>query len=100
MKSSSTYEKDIDSVAAASTNETAYALTTENQVVVGADEVQDDVFQYLRKMPFSPEIEWYNETSQKWVRLVVDKYDTSYNSDSNTHSMEITFSLPNLYTQF
>lgn len=100
VKSSSVFERDIDNVAEAMTNEIAYDITTQNQVVIGAEDVEQSIYEVLKKLPFSPEIEWYREDTGKWIRLVVDKFDSSYDTDSQTHELEITLSLPTRYTQF
>lgn len=100
VKSSSTYEKDIENVQDAMTNEIAYDITMQNQIVIGAEDVEQSIYEVLKKLPFSPEIEWYREDTGKWIRLVVDKFDSSYDTDSHTHELEITLSLPTRYVQF
>ena len=100
VKSASVAEVDIDKTEEARTNIIPYDLSTENKVIIGAEDIPDDEFAILSGLPFSPEVEWYDTKKQKWIRLVVEKYDTGYNSDTNTHSLEITLSLPTFYTQF
>ena len=100
VKSSSLYEVDIDSVSDAMTNERAYEMTTDCKVIIGADNIEDSIFQELKKIAFSPEIEWYDMRLGKWVRVSIDKFDTAWNTDHTAHSIEITLTLPTLYTQF
>lgn len=104
VKSASAYDLYAPDPYRAATNRRTYALTTENTVTVGADGVPDDVHTVLSELPFSPTIEWYAKTDSatggRWVELTVSKFDGSVDTGSRTHSIEITFQLPNLNVQF
>lgn len=81
------------------TNRRAYGITTKNSITVGAEGVGDN-WDVLKGLPFSPIIEWYNKELSKWIGLTVAKYDGSIRLDHYTHSIEITFDLPTINTQF
>lgn len=104
VKGASAYDLYAPDPYRAATNRRTYALTTENTVTVGADGVPEDVHAVLSELPFSPTIEWYAKTDSatggRWVELTVSKFDGSVDTGSRTHSIEITFQLPNLNVQF
>lgn len=100
VKGVSVAEVDVPYTADVTTNERVYDMTTENTISVGADGIGGSDWEIVKKIPFSPEIEWFNERLGKWIRLSIAKWDGEYNSDNATHSIEIEFTLPRLYTQF
>ena len=100
VKSSNAHTVYAPDMKNARTNTKVYSITTENKVTVGADNVNNDVFGVLSRLPFSPMIEWYNEELSKWIALGVSKFDGEENTKSNTNNIEITFNLPNINTQF
>jgi len=100
VKSSNAHSAYAPDTKSARTNTKVYSITTENKVTVGADNVANDVFSVLSRLPFSPMIEWYNEELSKWIALGISKFDGQENTRSNTNNIEITFNLPNINTQF
>lgn len=100
VKSVSTYENYVENPLNARTNAKAYALTTENNITVGAELLSETDFQALRWIAFARKIEYYNEAEGLWIGLSVAKFDGSWNTKNETHSVEVTFSLPNINTQF
>ena len=57
-------------------------------------------FLAISEMPFSPLIEWWSEKLSRWVRLSVSKFDGTHYTRPETKSVEISFTLPDINTQF
>lgn len=93
-------ERYVADPATATSNRQPYAITTTNAVTVGAEGIPTEAWEALRRLPFSPLIEWWNEKTGKWVRVTVAKYDGKYLTDHTTHSLEVEFNLPAINTQF
>ena len=100
VKSVNTYSPHVTDTATSRTNLSVYAITTENKVTVGADGLSREEFDALLALPFAPMTEWYNERLGKWTGLSISKFDGSHDSDHETHSVEITFCLPDINIQF
>ncbi len=89
----------VPNPAEASSNERVVAFNTKNTIRVGATGLKKGDFDALRKLPFSPLVEWWNEATQKWVGLTIDNYELNYSTRQPLHDVEMTFALPALYTQ-
>ena len=100
VKSTSTYSPFVENPETADSNVRPYTLATENMVTVGAEGLSGSDFLAISEMPFSPLIEWWSERMSRWVRLSVNKFDGSHWSRPETKSVEITFTLPDINTQF
>lgn len=98
VKSANTYQTYVPDPYEAATNRRAWAIATENTVTVGADNVPEAEYAPLSKLPFAPTIEWYD--GRRWVELSVSKFDGSHDTNSRTHDIEITFTLPKINVQF
>lgn len=98
VKQVSSYEVVVDSVAR--TNSRAYSVTTENRVTVGADDIPPEDYNVLKRLPFSPSIEWYNESLAKWIALSPAKFTGKMRTRDKRHSIEATFDLPRLILQY
>lgn len=98
VKSSSTYEGYVPDPLRAPSNVRAWQITTANTVTVGAGGLSDEELGLLSGLPYAPTIEWYD--GGRWTRLAVAKFDGSFGTDSHMHSFEITFTLPQINTQF
>lgn len=85
--------------ATARTNRRAYGATTKNTITVGAEGVSDN-WEVVQRLPLSPIIEYYDKQTSKWIGITVAKFDGSIRLDHYTHSIEITFDLPTINTQF
>lgn len=81
------------------TNIRTIGLDTENGITVGAGSLSAEEFEALRKLPFARIIEWWNEKSQRWIRLAIEDFALDYSHTAGTHSIEITFALPEIITQ-
>lgn len=77
-----------------------YDMECKESVVVGAENVSDEDFLPLRKLVYSPLIEWWDERRSKWIRLFVSDYDSAYDTRNSSHKIEITFDLPDIQLQF
>lgn len=100
VKSVSVYSPFVENPLYARTNRKAYAMDTENVVTVGAELLNETDFNALRWLAFARKIEHYDETLGKWISLSVSKFDGSFNTKADTHTVEVTFSLPKINTQF
>ena len=100
VKSVSVYAPFVENPLYARTNRKAYAMDTENVVTVGAELLNETDFNALRWLAFARKIEYYDETLGKWISLSVSKFDGSFNTKADTHTVEVTFSLPKINTQF
>lgn len=100
VKSVSIYSPFVENPLNARTNRKAYAMDTENVVTVGAENLNETDFNALRWLAFARKIERYDETLGKWITLSVNKFDGSYNTKADTHTVEVTFNLPKINTQF
>lgn len=100
VKNSTLYERYTPNTATAKSNRQAYAIATDNTVTVGAQGLWYDDYVALRSLPFSPSIEWYNETLGTWIAITVAKYDGEEITRNSTRDIEITFALPAINTQF
>lgn len=83
----------------APSNVRTVAFSTTNEVKVGATMLGKGDFDALRKLALSPLIEWWNERTGRWVRLSVASYALNYGKEQPSRDFEITFALPELYTQ-
>lgn len=99
VSNTDTYDIFTPDIAAAATNRRAYGIKTKSSITVGAEGVNEG-WEVLRGLPFAPIIEWYNEAAQKWINITVAKYNGEIRPELHTHSIEITFDLPNINTQF
>lgn len=100
VKSVSSHELLVDNIATARANSRAYAMTTENRVTVGTEGVSAADYAALRLLPFSPSIEWYDESRSGWIALSPAKFSGKFQTQRRLHDIEITFDLPRLNTQF
>lgn len=100
VKSVSSFEEIVDDVENAATNSRAYGISAENRVTVGADNVPKADYDVLRKLPFAPTIEWYNEDLGKWIALLPSKFTGKMRTSDRSHSIEIQFDLPRLNLQY
>lgn len=100
VKSSSLYEPYCDDPLTAGSNRRAYGITTERTVSVCAEGLKSGEWQAVSELPYSPLIEWYNESAGRWVTLAVSSFDGSFDSFDSVHRAEIVFSLPSINTQF
>lgn len=100
VKSVSTFAPYVANPYDAGTNVKAYAMQTENTIVVGTEGLNTQDFESLRWLGFARHIEYYSEKLKKWLLLSVAKFDGSFNTKNATHSVEVTFNLPSINTQF
>lgn len=77
-----------------------YKFDVTEQVVVGVEQLKNEHFKPLSKIILSPQIEWYNESTSKWIQVYIADYDFDYNTAKSSQDIEITFSLPDKQLQF
>lgn len=100
VKSVAVYAPYVADPETARTNSRPYAMTTENTVTAGAEGLNDTDFQSVKALAFARKIEHWDEELGKWIGLTVSKSEGSFITNRATHSVEITFSLPTINTQF
>lgn len=100
IKSPSTYTPYIKDTSSARFNIRSYAISTENVVTIGAEGLNDNEYQALSCLPYSPLIEWYDESRGIWVVLSISKFDGTHSRQDATKSIEMTLTLPSTNTQF
>lgn len=77
------------------------SLSATRTVTVGEGLLSKEDYRALAAMPRSPRIEWYNEEPQGWHRIVIaDSFSSSWNSRNGFGSVEFTFAMPRILTQF
>lgn len=81
-------------------NNKTIGLTAENQVIIGASGLSKREWEELTLISISPDIEWYNEKLGMWQNVTVSKAENVMDTDMGLHSLELTFNLPTLQTQF
>lgn len=89
----------VQNTATANTNRRTLGLSTDSTITIGAGNLTEGEFDALRKMPFSRIIEWWNEKTQRWIRLSVEDFRLDYPHTSGTYAIEITLALPTINTQ-
>lgn len=95
-----TFRPYIYNIKEAQTTTELYKFDVTEQVVVGAEQLKNEYFKPLSKIILSPQIEWYNESTSKWIRIYVADYDFDYNTAKSSQDIEITFNLPDKQLQF
>lgn len=79
---------------------TTFGIDTGREIIVGAAGISRQEWDVLSLLPLSPQIEWYDEKTGKWVTITASKVENSINTDRSIHDVDFVFSLPNLQTQF
>lgn len=77
------------------------SLRAARTVTVGEGLLSKDEYRALAALPRSPRIQWYNEELQTWQTIVMaEGFSATWNSRNGFGSVEFTFSLPRILTQF
>lgn len=95
-----TFRPYISNILKAQTTTELYKFDVTEQVVVGAEQLKNEYFKPLSKIILSPQIEWYNENTERWIHVYIADYDFDYNTAKSSQDIEITFSLPDKQLQF
>lgn len=82
------------------TQQTVYISAT-NTVTVGEGLLQREEYETIADLARSPRIEWYNEDSNAWqVIVLAEDFSATWDSRNAFGSVEFTFALPRVLTQF
>lgn len=100
IESVSTYEQYIIDTANATENIIQVDLDVSEAVVVGAENLSKNEYEELSRIMYSPFVEWFDQSKQKWMRIIPDKGDLKNNTARNRKEIEINFILPKPYVQF
>ena len=100
VKGVSVYAPYVADPEIARTNSRPYAMTTENTITVGVEGLNDTDFASVKALAFARKVEHLDEEKGKWIALTVSESEGSFKTDKATHSVEITFALPTINTQF
>lgn len=100
VKSTSSYSPVINDTSAARYSSKVYALTSERTITIGAEGLNENEYQALSGIPYSPLIEFFDEKLRKWIGLSVHKFSLDHARADATHSVEMSLLLPKRNTQF
>lgn len=80
--------------------ESLYSLTAEEFVRVGAQGLLPNEYDCLSKLPYSPKVEWFDEATQKFKTLIIQKGDSERDNRNILSELEFIFKLPTPQLQF
>ena len=69
-------------------------------IVAGSGHITREDYEVLSDIVYSPKIEWYNETLQKWVQVRLDSPTIEKDYDAERADIELTFILPEIQMQY
>ncbi|MDE5709160.1 MAG: hypothetical protein K2I32_06925 [Alistipes sp.] len=77
------------------------SLSATRTVTVGEGLLSKDEYRALAALPRSPRIQWFNEEIRTWQTIVIaEGFSASWNSRNGFGSVEFTFAMPRILTQF
>lgn len=85
---------------AAGTFEHVIAGNGSKAIVAGSGHITREDYEVLSDIVFSPKIEWYNETLQKWIQVKLDNPTIEKDYDAERADIELTFILPEIQMQY
>lgn len=84
----------------AGTFEHVIAGTGGKAIVAGSGHINREDYEVLSDIVYSPKIEWYNETFQKWVQVKLDNPTIEKDYNAERADIELTFILPEIQMQY
>lgn len=69
-------------------------------IVAGSGHITREDYEVLSDIVYSPKIEWYNETFQKWVQVKLDNPTIEKDYNAERADIELTFILPEIQMQY
>lgn len=69
-------------------------------VKVGATSLTANEYECISRLIYSPDIQWWNEASQNWVSLIIDKGENEDDTNETLKELVFTFLLPTPQLQF
>lgn len=84
----------------AKTFEETIAGNGSKYIVAGSGHITRDDYDILSDIVYSPRIEWYNETLQKWIQVKLDNPTIEKDYDAERADIELTFILPETQMQY
>lgn len=82
------------------TNRRPLGVKGERLVRLGAEGVTTEELDLLTKLPYSPQIEWYDEANGLWTGVTVKGWNDTEAMDAARHDFEIELLCPAINTQF
>ena len=76
------------------------STTAAESIIAGAEGLTTADFEVLRKIIYSPMIQFYNEASQTWNDIYIDKAQLEKNNRLSAKDFEVEFILPEPLLQF
>jgi len=70
------------------------------KVKVGAPSLNENDYDCVSKLIYSPSIMWFNEETGKWNTILIEPSDNTKDTRSTFNDLEFTFSLPTPQLQF
>lgn len=94
------YEPYVDTNADVGTGSRQLSLVPVETITAGAEGLTTTEFEVIRKMVWSPRIEYYDPELDKWMVLTIKKGTSSKDTRSPVQSLEFEFNLPQRAVQF
>ena len=100
IKGIKTYAPNYENQAVISGYEIPIAAEATETVTVGASGLNNDDYEMVSNLVYSPKIEWYDKEREAWVRLQVNKSKLEKDSRLHSQSVEFDFLLPEIQLQY
>ncbi len=100
MKTGETFNPAVLNQETAKTFSEVLNIEASEEITVGATGLTESEFKAVSKLIYSPRIEYYDKEKDMWFRLISDKNGFEKDTYNVTQSVEFTFALPQVQTQF
>lgn len=87
-------------------NRIPYDAELVSYVTVGSGALNENEMDVVSKIIYSPVVEYWDDTLQKWLRVTIKPGSIKYNGTAGygnapaNQNIELTFQMPNIYNQF
>ena len=80
--------------------ESTLSIEASEKIRVGATSLSINEYECVSRLIYSPDIQWWNESVQNWVTLIIDKGENEDDTNEILKEVEFTFNLPDPQIQF
>ena len=94
------FEPYITDYSQASGTNYAFTKTVSECIIVVAQGLNQNEWNELSRIAYSPFIQWFDERTQSWMDILTDKANNSRFTDTLMNEIEYTFLLPKPQIQF
>ena len=95
-----TYSKFIENQETATETKVSIYCDSTNQIICGSSGLNENEFSCLKKIKFSPKIEFYDKEKDTWFSTTISDCSTEEDTYSSLQDIEVTFNLADEQTQF